>query len=315
MGRGPKQKVSGEKIKHYRTALGLSWERLAGAAHKCREANETIHKLKRGGPSKSTVRRLETHEEGSEETVYDVLAALQQRTAEAHNDGDNPLTPDTLPIPSDLITPVEEEIKRYRQAQAKRNSAATAVDSSSGPTGIWFSKKRLSFFEAFYELGETIRQSESAKILYASIGTGQTLRFLLSGLSDLKHKVIEKVVVRAVPVEDSDYLAMREYFMTTVASMMFLDTDFDIELYRWSRRVAAFNAFMYGDKVIYLRTFPQVLLSEYPWDLTTYKLTDQDDDIERFNKYYELLVYGHRLSDHDGRKKKPDKTYRVNRTK
>jgi len=211
--------VSRELVKHYIKRLKITVYKLAREATKFhnykirkdikREGNNTrkeklekkLRELVDGqlSPSVDAINRMLRLERTTLSTHNFVLDALQLLTQQAHDDEYNPLTPRILPVPIDLIT------KLYESPHA----TDTKTDYPSCFDGIEIKDKRMSLFEAYYDLGQAIRQSDAPKTLYAAIGLGLNLRFLLNGIADIERPAVEKIVIRCLPIEDSDYFAMR----------------------------------------------------------------------------------------------------------
>lgn len=275
MSQTKKVPVSGAKIKTYRTSFRLCYKRFAKAIENQRKKNVNIPETERSGPSKSTVVRMEKDNEATQEVIDDTLETIQVLTKKAHEDSLRPdITRDTLPIPTDLKISIKMELKRQkeRDLQKKNNesTAATppetvAVIAQQQPQfdGASHTKRVLSQFECYSELAQLIRNSKTAEVLYASIGLGWTLKFLMAGLNDLKVRTIDHIAVRGSTIHHGDgekhidldsLRRSRQNILMSIHKTKYAGEYLDIKYYTWHTR-PEFHGYMYGSKVIYSGDF------------------------------------------------------------
>ena len=178
--------VSKELVEHYLACLGLSRQQLVFEAtpfriddikneikfakdkEKINTLKKQLAKLEKGdtySPSIDAINKMMREEKTTLTTYKPVLAALRALTQEAHDDVDNPLTPENLPIPIDLVT------KLYESPDANKQIS----DYPSCFDGIDITKRRMSLFEGYYDLGQAIRMSDKPKTLYTAVGIGLDL--------------------------------------------------------------------------------------------------------------------------------------------
>jgi hypothetical protein len=291
--------VSRDLIEHYLSCLKLTREALAREATPYREADirseikKTVDKKRKDrleaklkkmeegqlSPSLDAINRMLRLESTTSITYNPTLAALRALTEYAHDDGEDPLTPEILPVPIDLIT----KLYKLPNEDDTQSGYPPYLD------GIDLSERQMSLFEAYYDLGQAIRMSDKPKTLYAAVATGLDLRFLLNGISDVLGNVIDRIVVRFLPIQDSDLQSMRLFIMTNIYNMVVWE-NVEIERHEW-KETPLFLGFMYGDESLYLGKVPGSV-SGYPWDGATIKLTNQDGDRKHFERFHQLFVHG-----------------------
>jgi hypothetical protein len=287
------ERISGKKIKTYRTRLHLTYKRFAQAVENQRKKNKNIPEKERSGPSRSSMERMEKDKFATPEMYYDTLETLKVLVQKAHDDPKEvDITPETLPIPTDLYTPIKKEI----ELQRIRNSTEAVTKVEQEPfDGFLIKKRRLSLFEMIYELGQSIRNSDEPKNFYAAINTGITLRFLFEGLMDLEKKVINEFIIRTGPCKSKDPLevSIRGIIGAVQFSNFKRTNDISSLEIPNQKHIKEFNAYMYGDKVIYVKARLSGSGFVYnPMDHTCIRLTDQDKDTGPFKSCYDFLVNG-----------------------
>ena len=331
--------VSQDLMKYYKETLQLTNEKLAKEVNLVRfKDNEDRKKrpaaeayevgIAKGsgkveGPSVSAIARMIRDGRATEELGGDVLRTLQLLVMKEHDDPKSPYNPENLPIPTSLSMPVPKE-RNSVVDDSKDNSTepaklddmglSTSATHSSEYDGICFDKKRLTLFEMIYELGQSIRNTDSARNLYAAVHTGTVLHCLMTGIADVEKRALNWVVVRQREISsDSERWRcprsikfLNQYALSPANFGQHHQIEFHIVEVPYCEEWPDINAYMYGKSVIYVREHPRafdlcdyktregeiICPGDYPVNATCIRLTDQDEDTELFKRYYDFLVHG-----------------------
>lgn len=320
MGRSEPIRVSGVKLKKYRDYLNLSYKRFAKAIQNQRQKNKNIPEPERTGPSPSTVRRMEKKGEASEEVGDDALETLQVLTKEAHEDDTKPhITPDTLPIPTDLYTPIKKEIELQKKARNQKETFRIVAQQQHGQNGFLFTKKHLTLYEALFELDQTIRNSDTLKTLYVSIRFGWYFKALMAGLADMRKTNIDRIVVRGITLNEEDNESKwskdkkKEKKSEQMIILMSIYATLcggecpDMDYYEWEE-IPEFHGFMYGEDILYVGRLKTGVIGLEPDIIPMYRITHKDK--EKYTLYKRMMMHGSSRKNSKSVKKEPRFAFR-----
>ncbi len=249
------------------------------------------YKLDKGGFSRSTITRMLGNKAAESKVTrnvfYDVLLTLELLTKEAYKSDPEKFNPGTLPVLlnlhviPDVLVPI---------LGPNRNTQTQQMIESASKSHL----ERLTPLECYQELTESIINSQTTEVLYASICLGWTLRFLMACLGQ-ENSSIGKIVVRGIYLDDAERTNARKLILRDMELVHMPFGKIHMEYHDWNED-PGFYGFMYGKETIYFGHLDKHVSitnkPSYSRPILTpmYRMTKNNS--KQFEKYKALMICG-----------------------